>query len=215
MAEGARVGSIEALKMFRRALFKFAEASSVALTDAESEGNRLLMWLQTEQLTYWQGQIRKRTELVSRCEEAVRMKKLYVDAAGRRSSAIDEVKALEKAKRSLEVAQQKFSNTRAWARKLEREMQNYKGTVQRFATTVQSDLPVAAAKLESAILRLEEYLKLGVPSDAASALPSSGSEPTAAPVTELESIARPPAVEEPAAPESAEAEPETSSEPRE
>jgi hypothetical protein len=196
MANRARVESVEALKAFRRALFKFQEASNVALTDAESELNRTLMWLHTEQLSHWQTQIRKRTDLVSRCEEAVRMKKLFVDAAGRRSSAIDEQKALDRAKRSLEVAHEKFANTKSWSRKLEREVQTYKGTVQRFATTVQSDLPVAAARLESAILKLEEYLKLGVPVE-------TGSEPVAASdsatqpvnVSEDVSMARPEPIE--------------------
>ena len=193
MSRAARVQSVEALKAFRRALFKFAESANASLTDAESEVNRLMMWLTTEQLSYWQIQIRKRTDLVGRCEEAYRQKKIFVDAAGRRSTAIDELKALEKAKRMLEVAQQKFANTKSWARKLEREAQNYKGTVQRFATTVQSDLPVAAAKIESAVLRLEAYLKLSVPVEAGAAAPAAGSDPmaAAAAIESQPSMARP------------------------
>ena len=123
MAGPAKVENVEQLKVLRRTLFKFAEAAGVALVDAESEMNRLTMWVQLEQQTYWQGQIKKRTDLVSRCEEAVRMKKLFVDAAGRRSSAIDEQKALDKAKKALEEAHTKFINCKKWSRKLDKEVQ--------------------------------------------------------------------------------------------
>src|SRR4051812_29247206 len=168
MAGQARVESIEPLKALRRTMFKFAEAANVALADAESEITRTLLWIQTEQLSYWQGQIRKRTELVSRCAEAVRMKQLFKDSTGRTSSAIDEIKAHEAAKRSLAVAQEKLANCKAWSRKLEKEIENYRGSVQRFATDIQADLPVAAAKLEAAIIQLEQYVSLGVPIEQAS-----------------------------------------------
>src|SRR3954463_10506661 len=142
MAGSARVESIDALKAFRRTLFKFAEAANVALTDAESDLNRTHMWIESEQMQHWTTQIRKRADLVSRCEEAVRQKKIFVDSAGRRSSAIDEIKALERAKKALAVAHEKLANCKTWSRKLEKELQNYRGVVQRLATTVQSDLPV-------------------------------------------------------------------------
>jgi hypothetical protein len=200
MATSARVQSIDALKAFRRALFKFAESANVAMTDAESEVTRLLMWVQLEQQTFWQGQIKKRTDLVARCEEAVRMKKLFADAAGRRSSAIDEIKALEKAKKALEEAHTKFAACKTWSRKLEKLAQDYKGVVQRLATNVQSQLPVAAAKLEAGILKLEEYVAMGAPTEQVSATPI-GSEPGvgAAGAEALPSMARPEAEPEPEA----------------
>lgn len=169
MAEGtAKVESIEPLKTLKRAMIKFAEAANVALADAESEGARTLIWLQNEQLQYWTSQIRKRQDLVARCEEAVRMKKLFVDSAGRRSSAVDEIKALDKAKRMLEEAQTKLANCKMWSRRLEKSVQDYRGTVQRFSTTVSNVLPVYAAKLEASVRTLERYLGLQAPGQAAS-----------------------------------------------
>ncbi len=172
---GAKVESIEALKTLKRAMIKFAEAANVALGDAESEGNRTVMWLQNEQLQYWTGQIRKRQDVVARCEEAVRMKKLFVDSAGRRSSAIDEMKALDKARRMLDEAKTKFDNCKKWSRRLEKAMQDYRGIVQRFSTTVQNVLPVQAARLEASVRTLEAYLGLHAPGQAASAAAGNGS----------------------------------------
>ena len=60
MSEGARVESIDALRNFKRALQKFAEAASVALGDAESEIQRTQIWLETEQRSHWNNQARIR-----------------------------------------------------------------------------------------------------------------------------------------------------------
>jgi hypothetical protein len=167
MSNPARVESIEALKMFRRAIIKFAEAAMVALGDCESEMQRRLNWLENEQDSYWQGQIRKRQEEVSKCRDAVRQKKLFKDFAGRTPSADQEEKALRIALARLEEAERKLAAVRKYAKKLPREIEVYKGTVQRFATTIQTDLPTAAGKLDAMIRKLEEYAALG-PAAAAS-----------------------------------------------
>src|SRR5256885_9726349 len=132
MSETARVESIDALKAFKRALFKFAEGASVALGDAESEISRAQLWLETEQRSHWNNQVRKRTELVARAKEALRMKKLYKDATGSTQSAVDEEKALAIAQRRLTEAEQKVVAVRRYASQLQKDYHVYKGAVQRF-----------------------------------------------------------------------------------
>src|SRR5262245_3496938 len=158
MAEGARVESIDALKAFKRALFKFAEGASVALGDAESEIHRAQIWLETEQRSYWNNQLRIRTELVARAKEAVRMKKLYKDATGSRQSAVEEEKALAIAQRKLAEAEQKISAVKRCTGQLQKDYHIYKGAVQRFTTAVEVDVPNAAHKLEGLIGSLEAYV---------------------------------------------------------
>ena len=77
MATGARVESIEVLRRFRAALWKFAEAANLALGDAEGEVQRMVVWLETEQQTFWNHQVRSRTEAVTAAKEKVRSKKLF------------------------------------------------------------------------------------------------------------------------------------------
>jgi hypothetical protein len=158
MGEAVRVDSVDVFKEFKIALWKFQEAAMVALGDAESETHRVLMWLTTEQDSYWQHQIRKREEIVGRCKEAVRMKTIFKDATGRQQSAIEEQKALKIAMRNLEEAKAKLQMVRKWARVLPKEIEMYKGSVQRFATTVQIDIPVAASHLEKLAQKLEAYV---------------------------------------------------------
>ena len=156
----ARVESIDAIKNFKRALYKFAEAASAALTDAEADATGTYRWLEGEQRTYWANNVRKATELVSKCEEALRQKRIFKDASGRTPSAVDEEKALAKAKRMKEVAEEKLENVRRHTPRLQREIMLYKGQVQRFATFVAADVPAAAAKLDKMVDALEAYVNL-------------------------------------------------------
>jgi hypothetical protein len=160
MAESARVESIEALQRFRAALSKFAETANVALADADGEVRRVMSWLEGEQDAHWRGEMRKRTEQVSRAMDAVRQKKLYKDSTGRQQSAVDEEKALAVAKRRLAEAEQKLANVRRYRGMLRKEMDQYKGSVQRLANAVQHDVPVAMGKLERMVVMLDAYVSL-------------------------------------------------------
>jgi hypothetical protein len=182
MANAARVESLDALRAFRIAMCKFQEAANLALADAEGEVQRALVWLETEQQSYWQGQIRKRTELVVRAKEAVRMKKAFKNSVGSRDSAVDEEKALAQAMRRLEEAEHKLVATRNWSKKLAREISLYTGAVQRFATTVQSDIPLAVTQLDRMVAALEAYLALSAPGSPAAA-PASASPTDTQPST--------------------------------
>src|SRR5215213_10159853 len=143
MGNVARVDSIDALKTFRVALIKFAEEANAALATAESEMQRMIGWLERDQLSFWQMQIRKRQELLGRAQEALRMKKLFPDASGRTPTPIEEEKMVRRCKAAVEEAEQKLANVKKYSRVLQREIMNYKGGVQRFSGRVGVDVPVA------------------------------------------------------------------------
>lgn len=161
MTRYARVDSLDSLQAFKVALVKFAETASVALSDAESEISRTMNWLENEQTAHWQSQIRKRQQLVERCKEALRQKKLFPDAFGRPQSTFDEEKALRKAVLLLEEADLKLKNTRKYVTVMRKEQQNYKGGVQRFHTCVEADVPAAIAQLSNMLATLKQYVATG------------------------------------------------------
>src|SRR5688500_2920655 len=196
MSTSANIDSFDAIKSFRAALIKFASAAGSSLTEAEAEMMRTLNWLDREQTTYWQNQIRKRQEFVSRCKEAVRQKKVFKDATGRTPSAIDEEKALQKALKHLDDAEQKLAMCRKWKGRLQKEIDLYKGSVQGFATAIESDVPTAVATLDKALKKLEAYVALAAPELA----------PAPAPSESDVSMARSDDLQVPALPSNAEAE---------
>jgi hypothetical protein len=160
VSETARVGSIEALKEFRVRLMKFAEICGAVLADSESEVSRTIRWVETEQQTFWAGQIRKRTIELQRAEELLRSKTLYKQFDGTRQSAVDEQKAVDKAKVRLREANEKLDACRKWAKRLEKESFVFRGAVQRFSTILSSEVPGAASVLTNMIISLEAYAAL-------------------------------------------------------
>lgn len=190
---GARVQSIEALKAFRRALCQFAATAGNVLNDAEAELQRVLNWLETEQDSYWEGQIRRRGEEVALARQAVLVKKLSRHADGSPGSAVEEEKALRAAVRRLEEAKQKLAGVRQYARRLQKEMLAYRGQVQRLNNAVAVDVPLAAGRLEESIRRLEAYVRLE-PGVEAAGVETAGSADWEA-AEKLPSMARPEAVE--------------------
>ncbi len=157
MSEGARIDDIDAIKTFRVQLAKFAEAANLALDDAQSEINRTLNWLEGEQTSFWNAQIRKRQELLAKAQQALRDKTLYKDVSGRPPSAVEEHKAVAVAKRNLAEAEQKMANTKSWCRRFPKEIAMYHGGVKPFANTLAGGIPAALAQLTNSVILLERY----------------------------------------------------------
>jgi hypothetical protein len=173
----ARVEDIEILKVFRAAMFKFAEASGVALADAESELHRTINWLENEQMSKWQNEHRKRQRILGEAREKLRMKKVFAGPAGTKQSTVDEEKLVKIATAKVLEAEQKILACKKWNRQLQKEMLMYKGQTQRFATAISVDIPLGAAVLGNMIVRLEAYASLA-PQNASSAVSSSDASMT-------------------------------------
>jgi len=156
MAQGANVNT-DALAAFRVALIKFQESSNSAIGDAESDVQRTIQWLEHDQFSHWSTQIRHRQEALARAQEALRQKKVFKDSTGKTPSAVEEQKAVNKAQQQLTEAQEKMAATKSWSKRLQKEMVMYKGMMQRFTTTVTTDVPAAVSALGALIHTLQEY----------------------------------------------------------
>jgi hypothetical protein len=154
----ARVESIDAIKEFRIYLTKFQEMASRALSDAESDVNRTMRWLEGEILTFWNNAIRKRQEALAKAEEALRFKRLYKDASGSTPSVVEEMKAVKIAKDRLNEAQEKLKAVKHWTRELQKQSTLYRGAVARFSNDVAAGVPAAIAHLGALLEKLEEYM---------------------------------------------------------
>jgi hypothetical protein len=164
MSGQARVEDLEVFTRLRVALLKFAQAADLALSNAESDISRAHSWLETEQATYWTGQLRKRTEAVTRAREAVRQKKLFKDATGRTPSAIEEEKALARAVAAVEQAEWKIQAIKKALPRLEKEADLYRGGVAPLSRNLAGEIPRAVALLDRLSASLQEYLALESPS---------------------------------------------------
>ncbi len=166
--ESAKVSSIDALRGFRAALIKFAETAGSAITDADGDVRSTMIWLERDQLTYWKGQIRKRHDDLERAKEALRHKELFKSPHGGRASVVDEQKALARCKAALTEAEQKLINTKKSAMRLQKQMSEFTGQLQRLGTTVQSRIPAGVADLDRMVALLDQYVSMHAPAAATS-----------------------------------------------
>ena len=121
------------------------------------------MWLETEQLSYWRGQQRNQAAAVVQARQALWNKTMVKDLSGRTPAAVEEKEALKAATRRLEEAERKVGAVKKWMPVLKHEIMACQGGVQRLATAVQSDLPLAIGQLEGMIASLEAYVELKAP----------------------------------------------------
>jgi len=153
----AKIDSLDAIKQFRIALIKFSEGVNAALGNADSDVDRAVSWLESEAKVFWLNEIRKRQLILGQAQEALRMKVLYKNYDGTTPSAVDEKKAVHIAKQRLEIAELKLKAVQRYTTIMQREAVLYKGSSQRFASTIQSS-PVAVAYLNRVVDAIERYM---------------------------------------------------------
>lgn len=158
MADMAKVSSIDAIREFRGSLLKFAEAAGNALTEADSQMQRTLGWLQSEQTSYWKAEIRRRSEQVTAARQALSSRKVYGGELQTQHSFVDEERALRTAIERHSEAEAKLERTRRWATELQKEVLLCRGQTQGLMQAVESDVPRAVARLDRTIEALEGYL---------------------------------------------------------
>ncbi len=159
MAESAKITSIEVLSRLAATLRSFEEESSVALDELNRQARRAVEWIQHDQREYWRLQLRKRWDGVS-AARANLARARATKVADHQPACREERKALEKAKRRLQIAQEKVEVVRRWSNTIVHELNEYKGGTSRFASWLQGDLPKAVATLSRMSDSLDSYVSV-------------------------------------------------------
>ena len=71
MPERAQVSSVEAIESFRSKLILFLAAARPALDEVSSDVMRARMWLETDQRSYWEGQLKKRQRAHEEAQQSI------------------------------------------------------------------------------------------------------------------------------------------------
>jgi hypothetical protein len=168
MPEQVKVDDFEVFRLFRAALLKFAQTADNSLAGADSQISGMHAWLENEQGTYWQSQLRKRMEMVAQAREEVRKKKLYKDSTGRTPGAVEEEKVLAKRMAAVAEAEQKILAVRKWLPRLEKASELYRSGTARLVGDLSGEIPRAVNLLDRLAARLEEYVQIEGPREVGS-----------------------------------------------
>ena len=144
MTRYANLTSVDAVRLLAAALRSFEEDAGGALADLQMQVNRVLEWIHHDRKEYWAERVRRGHQEVAEAKQNLERRLIY-RATDERPSCREEKAALEKAKRRLEVAQEKVQAVRQWAHSIEHEIRDFRGSINQLAGWVQTDLPRACA----------------------------------------------------------------------
>lgn len=161
MGEQAKVADVETIERFRAALLVAAEAFGLALEEAEGDVERTVLWLEGDRRDTWTKRIRRAQEDVVVAKSALFRKQEIKATPEARPSVVDEKKALDRARKRLEIAEEKLKATKRWTTELPRQAIVFKGALSPMHTLLDRDVPRANAMLKRMTEHLEAYLRGG------------------------------------------------------
>jgi len=187
----ANVRSVEALKDFKNALIAYAEEARNALNGVDMDVRRTRDWLERDQLSYWQNQVKKRNEQVSQARADLFRRQISQSGSGSVSDT-DQKEALRLAITRLRQAEEKVEKVRRWQPILQHAISEYNSAARPLGDRIAGDLVASLALLDRMVASLDAYMAIKAPTlreDKTST--SSQAESTSASVTTGASVAMP------------------------
>jgi len=170
MPERAKVTSLEAIEDFRAKLIIYREKAGRVLDEVNDDVTRTRLWLQSERPAHWQNQIRRLTrELEQRQQEL-----FSAQLSGLRDSSYAQQAAVQKARRAIRAAEEKFKMTRLWHRQYDQRVAPLGRQVEKLRHMLGAELGQAVAWLNEMTKTLGEYAELSPRPASAPPAPGAG-----------------------------------------
>ena len=177
MGRFARVTSIGVLQTTASAVQRFRGEAAGAMDDLEIAVRRALEWIHHDRKEYWACELRRSWEAVSQARVQLQQAQTSRKIVGHESACVDEQRALDRAKRRLETAEQKVQAVQHWMHAIDRAVDEFQQSRVRFTTWLDTDLLQATAALNRMSESLESYVSLEAPADSGAPTAVPGSAP--------------------------------------
>jgi hypothetical protein len=187
MSPAARLTSIDVIPLLATALQKFRYEAAGAVDDIVNEVRRALEWVHHDRKDYWAHEARRAQDALNQARIALQQAMTMRKVGDRPPSCIDEKRAVEKAKRRVELTQQKMQAVRHWESTLDRASDDLRRARTQFDTFLDSDISRAIAVLNDMAESLTAYVSMKTPDEARTETVSAvdtKSEPAAQPAAE-------------------------------
>jgi hypothetical protein len=168
MPERAKVTSVDALDAFRANLVLYLSKARPAIEEVSGDVLRTRVWIEEEQLTHWQNQLRLRARALEEAQQALFSARL----SNLREESAAEVMAVHRAKRQFEEAEAKLRLVRIWRRDFDNRVQPLLKQVEKLQTVLANDMVKAVAYLAQVIQTLDAYAETVQPSNQAPRSPA-------------------------------------------
>lgn len=158
----ANLTSTDAVTALRGALVQFSATASDALVQLTLEARRPVAWIEHDRAQYWPRQVQRSSDAVSEAKLALQRCELTIDGDSGRS-CYDERKALEKAKRRLQEAEDKVAAVKRWKVEIRKEIEAFEVQAAKLQQYLDSDLVRALAALDRMADALGQYVQQAGP----------------------------------------------------
>ena len=153
MADKAQVTSLEALDSFRSHLIVYLSQARPALEEVSAEVLRTRVWLENDQRTHWENELRRRLKTLEQAQQALFSSRL---GALRRETAVEQL-AVHRAKHAVDEAEAKLRVIKKWTREFDTRAQPLLKQTEKLHTVFTNDMVKALTYLTQAINTLAAY----------------------------------------------------------
>ena len=174
MAGQAEVRSLDTLAFVKSALATFAYECGQALSEVELEGRRGVDWITVDQAGYWKAEVRRRSEKVNEAMKDLEKCRTFKKTGDEPPACTEEKKNLEKARRKLQVAEEKAEAVRHWTPIVQQQFREAGVRLVHFREVLDVDVPKAMAIVERMLKSLEAYREMSSPSGGSAAGETAG-----------------------------------------
>jgi predicted ATPase len=167
MPERAHVTSVDALESFRASLIVYLSKARPTLEEVSADVQRMRGWLENEQRTYWENEVRRRGRALQEAQQALFSSRL----SSLREAGSAEQMAVQRAKRALDEADAKLRVVKQWNRVFDNRVDPLVKQMEKLQTVLANDMVKAVAFLTQTIQTLDAYAGV-LPPTAAGAAPT-------------------------------------------
>ena len=173
MPQKAHVTSLEMIESFRSSLLVFLSQARPALEEVSADVLRARLWLENDQRTHWQNQIRRRRKDLEQAQQSLFSARLGI----LRQETSAEQLLVHRAKRAVEEAELKLRIVRKWNREYDGLVQPLLKQTEKLHSVLAHDMLKAVAYLNEVIKTLAAYAELHPAGNLANPAGPAGSQP--------------------------------------
>jgi hypothetical protein len=161
MGPNAKVTSVDAVGQFAAALRCFRHDVGTILEVQQQRIHRMVDWVRQEQRQYWRRQLRLSERQVHEAKLNLERCLFFRQVGDRPPACVEEKRALQRAKRRLQLCREKVEAVRRWSVAIERAVFEYRGGVGPLSRWVEGSAERSLALLGRICRILEEYASTG------------------------------------------------------
>jgi ABC-type phosphate transport system auxiliary subunit len=177
MPERAHVTSVDALEAFRANLIVYLSKARPTLEEVSADVQRMRSWLEGQQRTYWENELRRRSRAMEEAQAALFSAKL---SSFREATALEQM-AVQRAKRARDEAEAKLRVLKQWNRVFDNRVDPLVKQMEKLQTVLAQDMVQAVAFLAQAVQTLDAYAEAAPPTAVPAAAQPQAGGPSAEP----------------------------------